>query len=151
MSSPWKPSKRTYGIMIERTAHHNTVDIWHQAWMYGQSVTGKPYFHQPSHNSCFLILELYFNRNRTDDRSFHSIQGYGALRKLHRWALRFRWVQTHTDACCCFSCIACLFYIYQICIFCNSHEIHFGTTKNSILRKRALVNKIMMRLVKLCM
>jgi hypothetical protein len=29
--------------------------------------------------------------------------------------------------CCYFSCIARLFYIYQIYIFCNSHEIHFGT------------------------
>jgi hypothetical protein len=32
-----------------------------------------------------------------------------------------------------FSCIAYLFYIYQTCIFCNSHEIHFGTTRNSLL------------------
>jgi hypothetical protein len=35
--------------------------------------------------------------------------------------------------CCYFSCIAYLFYIYQTCIFCNSHEIHFGTTRNSLL------------------
>jgi hypothetical protein len=32
-----------------------------------------------------------------------------------------------------FSCIACLFYIYQTCIFYNSHEIHFGPTRNSLL------------------
>jgi hypothetical protein len=24
-------------------------------------------------------------------------------------------------------------YIYQTCIFYNSHEIHFGTTENSLL------------------
>jgi hypothetical protein len=32
-----------------------------------------------------------------------------------------------------FSYIAYLFYIYQTCIFCNSHEIHFGTTRNFFL------------------
>jgi hypothetical protein len=31
------------------------------------------------------------------------------------------------------SCIAYLFYIYQTCIFCNSHEIYFGTMGNSLL------------------
>jgi hypothetical protein len=32
-----------------------------------------------------------------------------------------------------FSYIAYLFYIYQTYIFCNSYEIHFGTTRNSLL------------------
>jgi hypothetical protein len=53
--------------------------------------------------------------------------------------------------CCYLSCIARLFYIYQTCIFCNSHEMHFGTTGNSLLRKCVSINKIIMRLVKLCM
>jgi hypothetical protein len=35
--------------------------------------------------------------------------------------------------CCYFSCIARLFYIYQTCIFYNSHAIHFGTTRDSLL------------------
>jgi hypothetical protein len=35
--------------------------------------------------------------------------------------------------CCYFSYIAYLFYIYQTCIFYNSHKIHFGTTENSLL------------------
>jgi uncharacterized membrane protein len=35
--------------------------------------------------------------------------------------------------CCYFSCIACLFYKYQTCIFCNSHEIHFETIGTSLL------------------
>jgi hypothetical protein len=35
--------------------------------------------------------------------------------------------------CCYFSCFAYIFYIYQIYIFCNSHKIHFGTTKDSLL------------------
>jgi hypothetical protein len=39
------------------------------------------------YSSCFLIIELYFSRNRTDDRSFFSIQGYGASRELHVGAL----------------------------------------------------------------
>jgi hypothetical protein len=52
--------------------------------------------------------------------------------------------------CCYFSCIA-RFYIYQTCIFYDSHEMHFGTTENSFLRKCVPTNKIIMRLVKLCM
>ena len=35
--------------------------------------------------------------------------------------------------CCYFFCIACLFYIYQIYIFCNSYKIHFETIGNSFL------------------
>jgi uncharacterized OB-fold protein len=35
--------------------------------------------------------------------------------------------------CCYFSCGAYLFYIHQTCIFCNSHEIHFEITGNSLL------------------
>jgi hypothetical protein len=34
---------------------------------------------------------------------------------------------------CYFSYITHLIYIYQICIFCNSHKIHFRTTGNSLL------------------
>ena len=65
--------------MIGHTARRDMMDVRPRARTYGQCVTGKPYFHQPSHNSCFLIIESYFDRNRTDDRSFHSIRGYGAL------------------------------------------------------------------------
>jgi hypothetical protein len=36
---------------------------------------------------CFLIIELCFSKNRTDDRSFLSIRSYGASRELHRGAL----------------------------------------------------------------
>ena len=35
--------------------------------------------------------------------------------------------------CCYFSYIVYLFYIYQTCIFCNSHEIYLETTGNSLL------------------
>jgi hypothetical protein len=35
--------------------------------------------------------------------------------------------------CCYFSCIARILYRCQTCIFCNSHEIYFGTTGNSLL------------------
>jgi hypothetical protein len=55
---------------------------------YGHSVTGKPHFHQPSHSSCFLVIELCFSRNRTYDRSFLNIRDYGASRELHGGALR---------------------------------------------------------------
>jgi hypothetical protein len=57
------------------------------SWTYGQCVTGKPFFHQPSHSSYFLVIELCFSRNRTDNRSFLSIRGYGASRELHGGAL----------------------------------------------------------------
>ena len=141
-------------------------DVQYHDQMYGQSWCGGctasisnvwpecdrgTLFHQPSHSSYFLIVELCFSRNRIDDRFFLSIQGYEASRELHGRALRPWWVQTHMDACCCFSCIACLFYIYQTCKFFNSHDIHFGTTENSFLQKCVSVNKIIMRLVKLCM
>ena len=46
---------------------------------------------------------------------------------------------------------ALLFYIYQTCIFCNPHKIHFGTIENSFVQKHVSVNKMIMRLVKLCM
>jgi hypothetical protein len=59
--------------------------------------------------------------------------------------------KTHINTCCYFSRIARLFYIYQKCIFCNFHEIHFRTTVNSLLRKHMLINKIMIRLVIPCM
>ena len=149
--SPSKPSERTYSIMTKWTTHCDVVDVWPWAQTYGQSVTGKPYINQPSHSSCFLVIELCFNRNRTDDKYFLSIWSYRASRELHGGALQPWWVQTHMDACCYFSCITHLFYIYQTCIFCNSHEIHFETTGNSLLWKRVSVNKIIMRLVKLCM
>jgi hypothetical protein len=57
------------------------------SWTYDQSVIGKPYFHQPSLSSCFLVIELCFSRNRTDDRSFLGIRGYGASRELYGGAL----------------------------------------------------------------
>jgi hypothetical protein len=44
-------------------ARRDTVDVRPRAWMYGQCVTKKPYFHQPSYNSCFpyfivVLVEL---------------------------------------------------------------------------------------------
>ena len=90
-------------ILPERHQSGRTV-LWPDVrpvmtqWTYGQSVTEKLYFHQLSHSSCFFIIELCFGRNRTDDRSFLSIQGYGASREVLGGALRPGWVQTHMDA-----------------------------------------------------
>ena len=52
-----------YGIETERTARCDTVDIRTRALTYGQCEIGKPYFHIPSHNSCFsyfgfILVEL---------------------------------------------------------------------------------------------
>ena len=45
-----------YGIETGCTAHRDMVDIRTRARMYGQCETGKPYFHLPSHSSCFPYL-----------------------------------------------------------------------------------------------
>jgi hypothetical protein len=68
-------------------ARRETVNIRPRAWTYGQSVTWKPYFHHLSHSSYFLVIELYFSRNRTDDKFFLSNRGYRASRKLYGGAL----------------------------------------------------------------
>jgi hypothetical protein len=77
--------------------------VWSQVWMYdlkchsgrtALSLDVQPmcdkelYFYQPSYSSYFLIIELRFRRNRTDDRSFLSIRGYEASKELHGEALR---------------------------------------------------------------
>jgi hypothetical protein len=134
-----------------RTVRRDSMDIRPWAKMYSQSITGKPYFHQLSHSSCLLVIELCFNRNRTDDKSFLNIRGYGASRELHRGVLRPRWVQTHINALLLLF-LHCTYFVYikHACV-CNSHEIYFGTMGNSFLWKCVSVNKIIMRLVKLCM
>jgi hypothetical protein len=88
LGSPRKMSERMYGLVTKHMAIRVTVDIRTRARMYDQCVTGKPYFHQPSYSSIFLVIELCFSRNRTDNRSFLSIRGYGASRELHGGALR---------------------------------------------------------------
>jgi hypothetical protein len=40
------------------TAHRDTVDVRSRARTYGQYVTGKPYFHQLSHSSCFPYFRV---------------------------------------------------------------------------------------------
>ena len=47
-----------YGIETGRTARRDTVDVRTQAWTYGRCVTGKPYFHLPSHRSCFPYFRV---------------------------------------------------------------------------------------------
>jgi hypothetical protein len=42
----------------ERTACCDTVDVQPRAWMYGQYMTGKPYFFQPSHSLCFSYFRV---------------------------------------------------------------------------------------------
>ena len=55
---PWKPTYRMYGIMTGCTACHDTMNVRTRAWTYGQCVTGKPYFHLPSHRSCFSYFRV---------------------------------------------------------------------------------------------
>jgi hypothetical protein len=67
--------------MTERTALHDSVDVRLEC-------DKETYFHQPSYSSYFLVIELCIGRNRTDDRSFLSIRGYGASKELHGVVLR---------------------------------------------------------------
>jgi hypothetical protein len=100
--------------------------------MYGQSVTGKPYFHQLSHSSCLLVIELCFGRNRTDNR-FFSVFKVMELKGI-TWRSFIARVSTNSQGCFVVTFPALhIFCIYQTCMFCNSHEIHFETTSNSLL------------------
>ena len=92
--SPWKTSEQTYGLMTRCAAHRYTIDVRPRARMYGDETL----FHQSSHSSYFIVIELFFSRNRTNDGSFHNNRGYGASKELHGGALQLRWVQTHMDA-----------------------------------------------------
>jgi hypothetical protein len=55
-----KTSKRTYGLKIGRTVRSITTNVWPRARTYGLECDKKLYFQQPSHSSCFLILELFY-------------------------------------------------------------------------------------------
>jgi hypothetical protein len=95
-------NRRTSGenkVLLENLG----ANVLSQNWMYGPKCHSRhtapspnvlpvcdkePYFHQPSYSSYFLVIELCFNRNRIDDRSFLSIRDYGASRELHGGALR---------------------------------------------------------------
>ena len=47
-----------YGVETRCTARHDTVDVHTRAWMYDLCETGKPYFHLPSHSSCFPYFRV---------------------------------------------------------------------------------------------
>jgi hypothetical protein len=49
---------RTYSLEIERTVRSITTNVQPQARMYDPECDMELYFYQPSHNSCFLIIEL---------------------------------------------------------------------------------------------
>jgi hypothetical protein len=133
-----RSSDRTYGPSWRGGRTVLWLDVRHimTRWMYGQSVTRKLYFHQPSHSSWFLVIELSFNRNRIDDRYFLSIRSYRASRELHGGALRPGWVQTHMDALLLLflHCISILYisnmHIFQLSwnIFWNYRELSFVKT-----------------------
>jgi hypothetical protein len=61
-----KTSKQTYGLETGHTARSVMADV-------RPMCDRELYFHQSSYSSYFLIIELCFSRNRTDDRSFLSI------------------------------------------------------------------------------
>ena len=49
---------RTYGPLWRGGRMALSLDVRPLAHTYCQSVTGKPYFHQPSHSSYFFVIEL---------------------------------------------------------------------------------------------
>ena len=136
----------------ERTAHRDAVDVWPRAWTYGQSVTRKPYFHQPSHSSCFFVIELCFSRNRTDDRFFSQCSRLWSLKGI-TWRSFTTRVSTNSHEC--FIVTFPAVHMYFICI----KHAYFATLMKYILellgtlfcKKRVSVNNIIMRLVKLCL
>jgi hypothetical protein len=54
-----KTLKRMYGFETEHTVRSITMDVWPQTWTYGLECDMELYFHQLSHSSCFLVLELF--------------------------------------------------------------------------------------------
>ena len=69
-----KISKRTYGLKPGCTV---------QSVIENFIFTSRPIAHVSLFHSCFI-------RNKTNDRSFLSIRGYGALKELYGGALRPR-------------------------------------------------------------
>jgi hypothetical protein len=53
-----KTSKQMYCLEIRRTIRSITANVWPQAQTYGVECDIELYFCRPSHNYCFLILEL---------------------------------------------------------------------------------------------
>jgi hypothetical protein len=58
----------TYGPKCHNGHTASSLDVW-------LVCDRESYFHQPAHSPCFLVIELCFGRNRTDNRSFLSIRG----------------------------------------------------------------------------
>jgi hypothetical protein len=82
-----KTSKRTNGLETERTVQSIIVNICPKPRHMVQSVTGNFIF-----TSCLIALvSLFwscFSINKTNDRSFLNIRGYGTSRELYEGALR---------------------------------------------------------------
>jgi hypothetical protein len=83
-------------IFLIRTVSSSNVRPVVTRWTYGLEPNVRPecdrktLFYRSSHSSCFLVIELCFSRNITNDRSFLNIRCYEASRELHGGALQSR-------------------------------------------------------------
>jgi hypothetical protein len=131
-------SLRTYIVDVRYLAGHmacrDTVDIRPRAQTYSQCVVGKPYFHQPSHSSCFPYIRVVLVELRLIE-GFPQIWKTQIFRSFRR-RLSIQVSFNSHNAYCYFSmhCTSIL-CIEKTCIFYNSHSLYLLHMDSVILRK----------------
>ena len=136
-----------YGIETGRTAHRETMDVRIRARTYGRCETRKPYFHLPSHSSCFPYFRVILV-------GLGLIEGFPQI-----WRTRtFRSIRRHLsiqvnfnshNAHCYFSMhYTSILYIEKTCIFYNSPLCTYCTWTLSFWEKRCAQHVNQVRLVK---
>jgi hypothetical protein len=125
----------------------DVVDIRPQARTYGQCVTGKPNFYQPSHSSCFpyfrvVLVELGLIK------VFHRF-GEPGFFGVFRDAYRSKWVLTHIMLIAIFPCTIHLFYVSRKhAYFTTLTDYTYCTWTLSFWEKRCAKHINQVRLVK---
>jgi hypothetical protein len=117
-----------------RTARRDTVDVRPLVGTYGQCVTGKPYFHQTSHSSCFpyfrvVLVELGLIED------FSQIWRTQIFRSIQRRFLIHVIFNSHNAHCYFpmhYTSILCIEKTY---IFYNSHSLYLLHMNSVILKK----------------
>jgi hypothetical protein len=115
-------------------AHRDTVDVQSRTQMYGQYVVGKPYFHQPSHSSCFPYFRVILVE-------IGLIEGFPQIwRTRIFWSIQRRFsiqVSFNSHNAHCYFLMHCTFIlcIEKTCIFYNSHSLYLLHMNFVILRK----------------
>jgi hypothetical protein len=106
-----------------RTAYRDAVDVWPRARTYSQCVTGKPYFHQLSHSSCFPYLRVVLVE-------LGLIEGFSQIWRtrifLSFWRRLSIQVSFNSHNAHYYFPMHCtsILYIEKKCIFYNSHSLY---------------------------